>query len=105
MDLNDDGKLTNGPDLHEFVDLNKNGKLDDDGLTTVYRTGDISSIEKLLGGFDLMAHAKYEANGFVYRKSLLVHQISFHWQRRTVSSEWGEYSPMEGLRWITQNKV
>ena len=41
----------------EFFDFNKNGKVDD-GLTQICRTGDISSIEKYLGGFALGLHEK-----------------------------------------------
>lgn len=80
----------------EFLDFNKNGKLDD-GLTKVYRTGDISSIEKLLGGFDLWAHTNPEASGFRLPKTHHGGSEShFLAMGGRESSEWGEYSPMEG---------
>ena len=78
----------------EFIDLNKNGKLDD-GLTEVYRTGDISDIEKYLGGFDLGLHTKFieKGGGFSLPRGNAPSESHFLSMGGRESSEWGEYWP------------
>jgi formylglycine-generating enzyme required for sulfatase activity len=75
----------------EFFDFNNNRKVDD-GLTEVYRTGDISSIEKHLGGFSLRLHKKLSGGGFTLPKSdWAFSETHFLAMGGRENSEWGEY--------------
>jgi hypothetical protein len=80
----------------EFLDFNKNGKLDD-GLTEVCRSGNISDVEKFLGGFSLHFHTNLNANGYRLPKSVSWQSSESHFLAMggRESSEWGEYWPME----------
>ena len=74
----------------EFFDFNNNGKVDD-GLTQICRTGDISSIEKYLGGFVLRLHTKRDGGGFRLPSSFVLSETHFLAMGGRENSEWGEY--------------
>lgn len=98
-DRNRNGKF----EPREFYDFNNNGKVDD-GLTEVYRTGDISSIEKYLGGFSLRLHQELDSNGYALPISeWRFSESQFLAMGDRENSVWGEYwdysnpgSPHEG---------
>ena len=79
----------------EFMDLNENGRLDD-GQTVVCRSGDISSIEKVVGWFDLGLHEKRQLNslGYVLPEDGFCWRPDFHYLAmggRVERGEYGEY--------------
>tara|TARA_B110000003_G_C16649520_1_gene533555 strand:+ start:2707 stop:4338 length:1632 start_codon:yes stop_codon:yes gene_type:complete len=77
----------------EFIDLNENGRLDD-GQTIVCRSGDISSIEKVFGWFDLFLHEKRQLNSLGYVLPEGICHPDFHYLAmggRVERGEYGEY--------------
>lgn len=77
----------------EFMDLNENGRLDD-GQTIVCRSGDISSIEKVFGWFDLVLHEKRQLNSLGYVLPEGIWHPDFHYLAmggRVERGEYGEY--------------
>jgi len=77
----------------EFMDLNENGRLDD-GQTIVCRSGDISSIEKVVGWFDLVLHEKRQLNSLGYVLPEGIWHPDFHYLAmggRVERGEYGEY--------------
>jgi len=77
----------------EFMDLNENGRLDD-GQTIVCRSGDISSIEKVVGWFALGLHEKRQLNSLGYVLPEVTCHPDFHYFAmggRVERGEYGEY--------------
>lgn len=74
----------------EFIDLNENGRLDD-GQTIVCRSGDISSIEKVFGWFDLVLHEKRQLNSLGYVLPEGICHPDFHYLAMGGRAERGEY--------------
>jgi formylglycine-generating enzyme required for sulfatase activity len=77
----------------EFMDLNENGRLDD-GQTIACRSGDISSIEKVVGWFALVLHEKRQLNSLGYVLPEGIWHPDFHYLAmggRVERGEYGEY--------------